>query len=106
MVVLEGMLHGLAIVACDVGGPAEILEHGRTGLLVPPRNAAALAAAVLRLVEDPDLRRSLATAAAEEVRRRWLWPRIVEKMRAVYAEALRSSLSAGSPLPRPPEQPV
>jgi len=92
MVVLEGMLHGLAIVACDVGGPAEILEHGRTALLVPPRNAAALAAAVLRLVENPDLRRSLAAAAAEEVRQRWLWPRIVDTMRAVYAEALQSGL--------------
>jgi glycogen(starch) synthase len=92
MVVLEGMLHGVAIVACDVGGPAEILEHGRTALLVPPRNAGALAAAVLRLGEDPSLRRGLAAAAAAEVRRTWLWPRIVEKMRTVYAEALDDSL--------------
>jgi len=87
MVVLEGMLHGLALVASDLGGPAEILEHGRTGLLVPPRDAAALAAAVLSLLEDAKLRRRLAAAAAAEVRRRWLWPRIVERMRDVYLEA-------------------
>jgi glycosyltransferase involved in cell wall biosynthesis len=87
MVVLEGMLHGLALVASDLGGPAEILEHGRTGLLVPPRDAAALAAAVLSLLEDAKLRRRLAAAAAAEVRRRWLWPRIVERMRDVYREA-------------------
>jgi len=49
-VVLEGMLHGLPILATEVGGPASILEHGRTGLLVPPRDAGALAAALLRLV--------------------------------------------------------
>ena len=86
MVVLEGMLHGLPILATEVGGPASILEHGCTGLLVPPRDAGALAAALLRLVESPDLRRRLGAAAAAEVRRRWLWPRIVETMRAVYAE--------------------
>jgi len=86
MVVLEGMLHGLALVASDIGGPAEILEHGRTGLLVPPRDSAALAAAVLRLLEDTELRRRLAAAAAAEVRRRWLWPRIVERMRGIYLE--------------------
>jgi len=88
MVVLEGMLHGLALVASDLGGPAEILEHGRTGLLVPPRDAAALASAVLSLLEDAKLRRRLAAAAAAEVRRRWLWPRIVERMRDVYLEAV------------------
>lgn len=86
MVVLEGMLHGLAVVACAVGGPAEILEHERTALLVPPQDASALAAAVLRLVTDEELRRRVAAEAAAEVRRRWLWPRIVEKMAAVYAE--------------------
>ncbi|HKH50081.1 MAG TPA: glycosyltransferase family 4 protein [Thermoanaerobaculia bacterium] len=86
MVVLEGMLHGLALVASDLGGPAEILEHERTGLLVPPRDSAALAAAVLRLLHDASLRQSLARAAAAEVRRRWLWPRIVERMRDIYLE--------------------
>jgi len=88
MVVLEGMLHGLPIVATRVGGPASILKHGRTGLLVPPKDPRALASALLRLIEDPALRRRLAADAADEVRRQWLWPRIVEKMAAVYAEAL------------------
>ena len=86
MVVLEGMLHGVALVASNLGGPAEILDHGRTGLLVRPRDAAALASAVLSLIEDAKLRRRLAAAAAAEVRRRWLWPRIVERLRAVYLE--------------------
>jgi len=88
MVVLEGMLHGLAIVACTVGGPAEILESERTALLIAPQDAPALAAAILRLVQDADLRRRLAAEAAEEVRRRWLWPRIVERMAAVYGEVV------------------
>lgn len=97
MVVLEGMLYGLALVACAVGGPAEILEHGRTGLLVQPKDASALAAALLSVVEDASLRSRLGQAAAEEVRRRWLWPRIVEQMKAVYCEAISERV----PIPPP-----
>jgi glycosyltransferase involved in cell wall biosynthesis len=87
MVVLEGMLHGLAVAAAAVGGPAEILDQGRTGLLFPPRDAGALARTILRLVGDPPLRGRLGLAAAHEVRRRWLWPQVVEQMRRVYLEA-------------------
>jgi glycosyltransferase involved in cell wall biosynthesis len=86
MVVLEGMLYGLPIAAAAVGGPAEILEHKRTGLLFPPRDAAALAHALIRLVEAPWLQRCLGLAAAREVSRTWLYPRVVERMRAVYDE--------------------
>src|SRR5437773_6241199 len=81
MVILEGMLHGLPIVASAIGGPAEILEHERTGLLFPPRDVEALACALLRFVENPAQRRNIGTAAVEEVHREWLWSRIVEKMR-------------------------
>jgi glycogen synthase len=88
MVILEGMLHGVPIVASAIGGPAEILEHERTGLLFPPRNVEALACAILQFVENPILRRDISTAAAEEAQRRWLWPHIVEKMRRVYQEIM------------------
>jgi len=92
MVVLEGMLHGLPIIAANVGGPAAILEDGRTGLLVPPFNPEALASALLRLLREPDLRRRLGASAGEEVRRTWLWSQAAERMRAVYAEALDDGL--------------
>jgi glycosyltransferase involved in cell wall biosynthesis len=88
MVVLEGMLHGLPIISTNVGGPATILEHGRTGLLIPPFAPAALAAALLSLLRDPELRSRLGVEAAEEVRRSWLWSRTAESMRAVYQEVL------------------
>jgi glycosyltransferase involved in cell wall biosynthesis len=86
MVLLEGMRHRLAIVASAVGGPGEILRHERTGLLVPPKDAQALAAAVLRLIENPKLRRRLGAAAANEVRRKWAWSRITDRVRAIYSE--------------------
>jgi glycogen synthase len=97
MVVLEGMMHGLAVAASNVGGPAEILEHGRTGLLFPPRDAQALARAIIQLATDPAGRARIAAWAADEVREQWMWPRIVEKIRSVYSEATsrRAFLSSG-----------
>jgi glycogen(starch) synthase len=88
MVVLEGMLHGLPIVAASAGGPKEILQDGRTGLLFPPKDVGAFVQALLRLIEDPALRKRLGRAAARNVRRRWLWARTVEQMRSVYNSAL------------------
>jgi glycogen synthase len=88
MVVLEGMLHGLPVVAAEVGGPADIIEHGRTGLLFPPRNATALAGALRRLVGDFRARQRIGRAAAREVRRTWLWERLIPAMLDVYRELL------------------
>ena len=84
MVVLEGMLHGLAIAASDIGGPREILDDGRTGLLFPPRDAPALGAALGRLADSRPLRDRLGHAAAEEVRERWSYDKIVARMSDVY----------------------
>lgn len=91
MVILEGMLHGLAIAASSVGGPAEILEHERTGILFPAKDAFALGEAILRLIENPELRSRIADSAGYEVRKKWLWSTIVSKMEAVYSELLQTS---------------
>jgi glycogen(starch) synthase len=91
MVVLEGMLHGLPVIAAEVGGPADILEHGRTGLLFPPRNVTALAAALRQLIENSEDRHRMGHAAAREVRHRWLWEQLVPDMLDVYREFQPSS---------------
>ena len=62
MVVLEGMINGLAVAASAVGGPAEILRDGKTGLLFPPRDARALAQSILQLVLSTNLRSRIANA--------------------------------------------
>jgi glycosyltransferase involved in cell wall biosynthesis len=96
MVVLEGMLYGLAIAASRVGGPAEILEHEHTALLFPPRSISCLARTLIRLVKDPALRRSLGAEAAKDVRRNWQWPRMVNAMRGVLEELVKvGKLRAG-----------
>ncbi len=61
-VAIEAMAHGLPVVATAHGGLAEIVEPDKTGLLVAPGDAAALAAAIARLVESPALRKSMGDA--------------------------------------------
>ncbi len=64
---LECMALGAPVAATRVGGVPELIEHDRTGLLVPPRDPAALAGAISALLEDPTRSRRLAAAAATRV---------------------------------------
>ena len=65
MSVIEAMLVGLPVVVSDIHGPREQVVAGVTGLLVPPRRVAPLAAALNRLAADPELRRSMGAAGRE-----------------------------------------
>ena len=62
LVFLEAMRQGKAVIGCDVGGMPEIIAAEKTGLLVPPGDAPALAAAILRLARDPGLRAGMGAA--------------------------------------------
>lgn len=61
-VIVEGMMVGRPVIASDAGGPREIIEHERSGLLSPPGDAAGLAKAIRRLASDPALAAGLAAA--------------------------------------------
>ncbi|HUB12985.1 MAG TPA: glycosyltransferase [Acetobacteraceae bacterium] len=68
-VIPEAMAQGCAVIGTDEGGVAEAVRHEQTGLLVPARNATALADAMHRLVAQPALRDSLALAGFDYARR-------------------------------------
>jgi glycosyltransferase involved in cell wall biosynthesis len=91
---IEAMAAGVPVVAADAGGIPHIVQHERTGLLVPPGDATATANAILRLLEDPDGRARLARNGREEAER-WSWMAATESLVERYKQAIAvRSLSA------------
>jgi glycosyltransferase involved in cell wall biosynthesis/predicted metal-dependent phosphoesterase TrpH len=85
-VILEAQASGLPVVAANGGGPAELIEDGRSGCLVPP-NAEAFANAILGIARRPAMRRRLAKGALTAVRDR-TWEHSFRQLAAGYAEAI------------------
>jgi glycosyltransferase involved in cell wall biosynthesis len=82
--VLEAMAAGVAVVATNVGGTPEIVRDGATGLLVPPRDADALAQAICRLLETPELARRLAEAGRRLVLQQFSLERMTRRVESLY----------------------
>jgi glycosyltransferase involved in cell wall biosynthesis len=85
---LEAMALALPVVASDAGGNPDLVTSGTTGLLVPPRDPAAWAEGLARVLDDGALARRLATAGRELVRREFTLERSAERTEAVYREAV------------------
>ena len=68
VVLMEGMAAGLPVIASAISGIPELVEHEITGLLVPPKDSDALARAIDRLLDDPELRRRLIAGGRRRVR--------------------------------------
>ena len=85
---LEAMATGLPVVATLHGGIPEAVTHERNGLLVPEKDAEALAAALLRLAGHPDEWSAYGRAAAAAVRAEFEHGRAIARLEDIYAEAL------------------
>jgi glycosyltransferase involved in cell wall biosynthesis len=90
LVVIEAMSQGLAVIATPVGCARTAVRHGETGLLVPARDAAALAAAIRRLADDPSERTRIGAAAAHAVSH-LSWRRTAADTLDVYRRALENA---------------
>jgi glycosyltransferase involved in cell wall biosynthesis len=88
MSVLEAMSAGVPVVATRVGGIPEALADGALGLLVPPRDAPALACAIGRLLDDGLLHARLACAARAAVERHYSAGVVCATLAALYAQLL------------------
>jgi len=85
---LEAMAAGRPIVATGVGGNSEVVVPGETGLLVPPRDPARLAEAILALVNDPKRAAAMGAAGRARVRAEYSVETMVKRLEDLYRELL------------------
>jgi glycosyltransferase involved in cell wall biosynthesis len=86
--VMEAMSAGLPVVSTAVGGVPELVESGRSGLLVEPKDCAAFSAAMQFLLDHPETRASMSCAARDHAASAFNVDRMVRGYREVYESAL------------------
>lgn len=86
LVVLEAMARRRAVVATPVGGTAEVVADGETGLLVPPRDPEALATAIRDLLADPERRRRMGEAGYRRAAERFSAEAMTRRVLEIYDE--------------------
>lgn len=89
-VLLQALAVGTPVVATTVGGSPEVVRDGVTGRLVPPADAAALARAILDLLDDPAHARAMARAGQDEIRAAQSMDAVMRRTTAVYETLLGS----------------
>ena len=85
---LEAMACRLAVVATSVRGNVDIVKHGETGILVPPKAPESLGRAIVYLLEHPDLRQKLAKNARRFVEEMFTWDKVAERALTAYDTAV------------------
>lgn len=95
--VLESMAAGLPVVATSSGGTSEAVVDGQTGFLVPPRDAAALARAIVPLIAVPALRSHMGAAGRRRIAEHFSLDRMAREMQALYARLIEQHQRAATP---------
>jgi glycosyltransferase involved in cell wall biosynthesis len=90
---LEAMAAGKPVVATDAGGSPEVVIDGKTGILVPPNDPEALADAMLRLLADRELARSLGEAGRVRVQSEFTLETMVARLEELYDSLLAARVS-------------
>lgn len=85
---LDALFYGTALIASDCGGPRELFENGKSGLLVPNKNRPAMTAAILELAADADKRARFAAAGRTYVRQKFSPDHTYRKLKDVYLTLL------------------
>jgi glycosyltransferase involved in cell wall biosynthesis len=96
VVLIEAMGYGKPVIASSAGGIVDIVANEDTGLLVPPGDAAQLAAVIRRAMDDPDALAAIAKRGTFFAERRFGWAAIVSDLKAVYQQAVSHRLSTDS----------
>ncbi len=94
---IEAMAVGRPVVACGAGGVLEIVRHGETGLLVPPRDPPALARALIEVLRSPERARAMGRRGREVVEQLFTIERHVAEIDALYRQACRGPGEGDAP---------
>jgi glycosyltransferase involved in cell wall biosynthesis len=86
IVALEGMAAGVPVVASQVGGLTEFIEHDKTGVLIYPRNPESIAWGIDHVLSNPSHAQWLVQNAREVVQKAYSWEAIAKKTSKVYKE--------------------
>ncbi len=87
--VIEAMAYGTPPIVADAGGSPELIEEGKSGFIVPPANGRAIAAAILKLQTQPELRQQMGENARRRIERDFNTAQTVEQMLALYQSVCR-----------------
>jgi L-malate glycosyltransferase len=90
LVALEAMASGVPVIASDVGGLPEVIDHGRTGFLAPVGDVDAMASLAVQLLRDPTLHCTMGIEAQRSARERFDYRRIVPEYVRLYEDVLSS----------------
>jgi glycosyltransferase involved in cell wall biosynthesis len=96
-VILEAMAAGRPVVATRSGGIPELVEDGATGILVAPRDKLELSQALVRLLEDPGLRKRMGEAGRQRLERFFTREKIRDDLVKAYRACLRDSVGESRP---------
>ncbi len=88
---LEAMASAIPVIASDVGGLREVVEDERTGIIVPPANATAIASAIVRLAESAELRSQMGAAARARVVENYSMETMAARTLALYRECVKKT---------------
>jgi glycosyltransferase involved in cell wall biosynthesis len=88
---MEAMNLGIPCVATDVCGTREVIDHGRTGLLVPPEDAGSFAEALLKLMQDAELYAAFSRNSMEKAKNEFDENTVIERLKTLYREKPRKS---------------
>ena len=88
--IIESLAASRPVISTDVGGVKRLIQHEKTGLLIPPRDAVATMRALMRVLDEPRSAQSWGECGRALVRAEWNLERMLEQHRALYREVLEN----------------